>query len=270
MKSAAVILNHNLPDYTDMLYESLKPYERNDYDLMVFDNGSTKEGRSKYTTHALDTNVYFGGGFNAAMQMVLESDQYDSLLFLNNDLTVHPYNFVKVLRESMWMYAFKPVPTPVGWMEIDYDRGPNVVNYDIVSPTFYNIEPDGQCHWKTMHNWGAKDIRTVPFVDFQCPLISKRLIQEVGEIDPSLIYGWGIDTYFAIICQQKGWKMGVTDRSCMLHHNSLTVKRGVAGLTVQQYCQSAERGQLEFFSKKNLMKEFHETRNKGRNYEYTN
>ena len=116
---------------------------------------------------------------------------------------------------------------------------------------------------------GATEVRRVPFIDFQCPLISKRLLEEVGEIDPSLLYGWGIDAYFAIVCRQKGWDMGVIDRLCVLHHNSLTVKRGVAGINVQQYCQLAERGQAEFFTKKNLVKEFHEIRNQGSNYVYT-
>jgi GT2 family glycosyltransferase len=265
VKTLSVILNHNLPDYTDMLYESLKPYERKDYELIVFDNGSSKEGRSKYTTYGTDSNVYFGGGFNAAMQLVMEDDQYDSLLFLNNDLTVHPYNFVRVLREVMFD------GTPVNEadeiaMLYGGDRTPK---FDVVSPTFYNIEPKGQCHWKTMHNYGQKETRTVPFIDFQCPLISKRVLQEVKEIDPLLIYGWGIDTLFAIICQQKGWKMGVVDRLSVLHHNSLTVKRGVAGINVQQYCQLAEQGQRDYFAKVGLVKEFHKVRELGEKYNGT-
>ncbi len=263
MKTAVVILNHNLPDYTDMLYESLKPYERKDYDLMVFDNGSSKEGQSKYTTYRIEENAYFGGGINTAMQMVTEDEQYDSLLFLNNDLTVHPYNFVKVLREAMFQGSAISEADEIA-MLYGGNREPK---YDVVSPTFYNIEPMGQCHWKTMHNWGAKETRPVPFVDFQCPLISKRLIQEVGEIDPSLIYGWGVDAYFAIVCQQKGWKMGVTDRLSVLHHNSLTVKRGVAGINVDQYCRLAERGQHDFFTKKNLVQEFIKVRQLGASYD---
>ena len=49
--------------------------------------------------------------------------------------------------------------------------------------------------------------------------------------------------------------MGVLDHVCVLHHNSLTVKRGVAGINIQQYCQLADQGQAEFFTKKNLIKE---------------
>lgn len=265
MKTAAVILNHNLPDYTDMLYESLKPYERDDYDLSVFDNGSSKEGQSKYTDFGTDENIYFGGGFNAAMQMVLEVDEYDSLLFLNNDLTIHPYNFVKVLRDEMFNCSYTDEED--GTTYTTFNDG--VPFFDVISSTFYNIEPRGQCHWKTMHNYGRKDTREVPFIDFQCPLISKRLLKEVNEIDPLLIYGWGVDVLFAITCMKKGWKMGVTDRLSVLHHNSLTVKKGVAGINMQQYCQLAEKGQWEYFTKYNLMAEFHRVRQLGEQYDGT-
>ena len=206
-----------------MLYESLKPYERTDYDLFVIDNGSSKEGKSKHTSLELEENVYFGGGFNAAMQYTLENKEYDSMMFLNNDLTVHPYNFVKALREEM------------------------LSGYDIVSPSFYNVEAKQQCFWKTMHSYCDGSIREVPFIDFQCPLISRRLLEEIKEIHQSLIMGWGIDFMFALTAKDKRWKLGVVDRCCVLHHNSLTVKLGVAGINIQQYCQRAEGGQYEYF-----------------------
>lgn len=206
-----------------MLYESLKPYERTDYDLFVIDNGSSKEGKSKHTSLELEENVYFGGGFNAAIQYTLDNKEYDSMMFLNNDLTVHPYNFVKALREEM------------------------LSGYDIVSPSFYNVEAKQQCFWKTMHSYCDGSIREVPFIDFQCPLISRRLLEEIKEIHQSLIMGWGIDFMFALTAKDKRWKLGVVDRCCVLHHNSLTVKLGVAGINIQQYCQRAEGGQYEYF-----------------------
>jgi len=246
MKTAAFILNCNLPDYTDMLYESLKPYERTDYDLFVIDNGSSKEGKSKHTSLELEENVYFGGGFNAAMQYTLDNKEYDSMMFLNNDITVHPYNFVKALREEM------------------------LSGYDIVSPSFYNIEPNKQCHWKSMHSWSAKSTRPVDYIDFQCPLISRRLLEEVKEISPDLKYGWGICFYFALLAKQKGWKLGMVDRCCVLHHNSLTVKKGVAGIDIPTYCRLAEEGQYKFFQKNNLLQDYTQLRTKAQTYEYNN
>ena len=246
MKTAAFILNHNLPDYTDMLYESLKPYERTDYDLFVIDNGSSKEGKSKHTSLELEENVYFGGGFNAAMQYTLENKEYDSMMFLNNDLTVHPYNFVKALREEM------------------------LSGYDIVSPSFYNVEAKQQCFWKTMHSYCDGSIREVPFIDFQCPLISRRLLEEIKEIHQSLIMGWGIDFMFALTAKDKRWKLGVVDRCCVLHHNSLTVKLGVAGIDIPTYCRLAEEGQYKFFQKNNLLQDYTQLRTKAQTYEYNN
>jgi GT2 family glycosyltransferase len=245
MKTAVFILNHNLPDYTDWLYHSIEPHGGKVYDTFIIDNGSTREGRSINTTFELPENIYFGGGFNAAMQYVLESSEYDSMLFLNNDLTVHGQSFVKTLRE-------------IAFTE----------DYDILSGCFLNIEPqpDKQCHWKTMWNWGRKEVRPVPFIDFQAPFIKKHCLETVGAIDSDLIYGWGIDALFAIMAKRNGWKMGVTDRVLMLHHNSLTVKRGVAGLTIQEYCRLAELGQAEYFIKSGMMEEYHKVRAEGTNY----
>ena len=272
MKTAAVILNHNLPDWTDRLYKTLKPYERDDYEVLVFDNGSKPEGVSQYTSFSSETNLYFGGGLNAAMQMVLDDEQYDSLLFVNNDLTIHPYNFVRTLRKNMFVQP-SDGQTPEEQSELaklgflpDIDRQVGNIRFDLVAACFYNVEPDGQCHWKTMHNWGTAGAREVPFVDFQCPLISRRLIKAVGEIDADLIYGWGPDTYFAITCNKQGYRMAVLDNVCILHHNSVTIKTGVAGLNMADYCRKAEIGQYNFFTKKGLMKEFHEVRNAGASY----
>ena len=255
-KTAFFILNHNLPDYTDILYNSLKPYERNDYDLFVIDNGSKPEGTSKYTTFKLEQNVYMGGGFNAGMQYVLENEQYDSMIFSNNDLTVHPYNYVRTLRDEMFEEVFLD---KVGYQEI---------KYDIVSPSFYNIEPDQQCHWKSMHNWNCEKIRQVDYIDFQTPLISRRMLEEVREIDGDLMYGWGICFYFALLAKKKGYKLGMVDRCCILHHNSVTVKKGVAGIDIPTYCRRAEEGQFKFFQKKNLWNDYINLRKKAETYEY--
>ena len=68
MKTLVVIYNHNMPDLTDQLYESLKPYENGLYDTVIIDNGSKPEGKSKYTTFETESNCYFGGALNLALQ----------------------------------------------------------------------------------------------------------------------------------------------------------------------------------------------------------
>lgn len=247
-KTLVTILNHNLLHYTDCLYGSLKPYEsQGNYDLIVIDNGSSLEQCSKYTKIQSRENAYFGGGLQCAVQYVLETDNYDSLLFLNNDLTLCGNNFVKTLRDEMLSG-----------------------NYGIVSPCFLNIdpEPDRQCYWKTMRPHYTGKTRKVPFVDLQGPMIRRDVLEKYATYKtmPDLMIGFGCDALLSIICNTSSISMGVLDQVCMVHHNSLTVRSGATKMTMQEYCSRAEDGQRRFFANNNLIEQFNHVRALGSNY----
>ena len=242
-KTLVVIYNHNLPDMTDSLWESLEPYKRDDYDMILIDNGSSSEGKSKYTTHETGQNTYFGGGINIAFQYFLDSGEYDSLLSLNNDLILQGHNFVKTLREEMF-------------------NG----DYKIVSPSVLQIE--SQCKWKYMHCWNSSGIRDVKWVDFQAPLLHKDLIEKIGQYPDDLIYGWGQDMLSGIICEQEGWKVGVVDKCPLIHYSARTYKEGKSDLDLTTYCRKAEGGMFNYFQKENLIDKFHEFRHLSSNYVY--
>ena len=163
-KTLAVILHHNTPHLTDRLYEQLKPYENGEYDLVVLDNGSDETLKSKYTKYETGENVYFGGGLNLSMKLVLDSTEYDSLLFLNSDLIIHGYRFVHILRNEMFGGDYK-----------------------IISPAIVQPEKN-QCFWTTMHNWNSNSVRDVPWIDFQCPLIHRDFIEKIQQFDNELSF----------------------------------------------------------------------------------
>ena len=243
MKTLVVIYNHNMPEMTDSLWESLKPYERNDYDLILIDNGSKPEGKSQHTTHETGQNCYFGGALNLAMQLFLDSKEYDSLLSLNNDLILQGPNFIKILREEMF-------------------KG----DYKIISPCVLQVE--NQCKWKYMHCWNTSETRDVKWVDFQAPLLHKDLIEEIKQFPDDLIYGWGQDVLSGIICEQKGWKVGVVDKCPLIHHSAKTYKEGKSDLDLTTYCRNAEGGMFNYFQNENLMDKFNEFRHLSSNYKF--
>ena len=240
------VLNHNLPEETNKLVESLFPYqEQGNYSMWVLDNGSTDKGESKYTTHYLEQNLFFGGAFCGAVDMFLDTDA-DYLLFMNNDLVVNGNNFVKSLV---------------------YEADINGI--DVLSGTFFNIEPWEQCHWKMMLGHNTKSLRKVPYIDFQMPLLSRKILNEFKKYIPIVsqnIRGWGIDFFIAYLCKKNNWDIGVIDWVYALHLNSLTVKKGVAGINVKEYCQLAEKEQYDMFSKLNLIKEWQELRSEAEKY----
>ena len=245
MKTLAVIYNHNMPEITDSLWESLKPYERNNYDLILIDNGSRPEGKSKYTTHETGQNTYFGGALNIALQFFLESKEYDSLLSLNNDLILQGPNFIQTLRKEMF----------------DND-------YKIVSPSVLQV--NSQCKWKYMHCWNSNKTRDVKWVDFQAPLLHKDFIEKVNQYPDELIYGWGQDVLSGIICEQEGWIVGVVDKCPLIHHSTQTYKEGKSDLDLTTYCRNAEGGMFNYFQNNGLIEKFHGFRHLSANYEFEN
>lgn len=234
MKTLAVILHYNTKHYTDRLYRQLKPYENQGYDLFILDNGS--QIKPDNPSVRVDQNIFFGGGLNLAFQWVLDNPEYDSLLFLNNDLVIHGDGFIKTLRKYL-------------------------PEYKIISPSVIQPE-EKQCYWSTMNNWYSDSIRQVPWVDFQCPLIHRDFIEHIKQYDEDLMYGWGNDVYSGYICNQMGWKVGVLDLVNIVHLGSATIKE----TNFSSYNYLAEKGMYKYFDKINLLHILNQYRELAKNY----
>lgn len=242
-KSLVAILHYNSIQYTDTLYEILKPYESDIYDLEVIDNGSDLDKTSKYTTLRLDENLYYGGGLDVTMQYFLENMQYDSMLLLNSDLIVHGYNFVQALREELF------------------------ATDELVGVSACVMQPEkSQCHWKQNHNWNSKHIRYVPWVDFQCILLKRKFVEEVRSFNSK--FGWVQDVMTGIICKNNNWKIGVCDWIPVIHFGNGSVKDNSSNPIISKYNQLAEQEMVEYFQHKNLWNQFVEQRLLAEQYEY--
>ncbi len=242
MKTLVAIYNHNMPEITDQLFEALKPFESNIYEIVVIDNGSKRSKKSKYTTHFINENSYFGGALNFAFNLVLENKEYDSLLSLNNDIILHGEKFVLELRSIMF----------------DLD-------YKLLSPCVLQPEQT-QCYWKTMHNWGSKKVRDVKWVDFQSPMIHRELIEEIKQFPPKLIYGWGQDVYSGYICNKNNWQVGVVDWLAIIHYSSLTYRSKNSNMGMSDYSKKAEKNMREFFQSEEILDILDEYRKDARFY----
>lgn len=241
-KTLTVILNHNRKSYTNQLYESLTPY-KTCYDLEVFDNGSTEANEiSEYTTYSTETNCYYGGALNLVMELMLSNTSYDSLLLMNNDIILHGYNFVQHLRDVMF-----------------------VEDFAVVAPAVLQPETS-QCYWYQMHNWASRTTRQVKWADFMCPLLRRDVVETIYQFDNQLIYGWGQDVYTGIVCEERNWKVGVTDVSSVIHLSSQTLKDNKGDMTLSEYSNKALTGMFTFFTNINKVDKLNEMREWGRTY----
>lgn len=195
-KTLVTILNHNLPEYTNRLYDSLKQFEGETYELLIIDNGSKAELMPIITNIKYQNNLYWGGALNEAFKLILNDNHYDSLLFLNNDIELTAEVFVNLLRNEMFSKDFA-----------------------IVSPCIAGREQP----WKQMQNWGSRDTRIVKWIDNQAPLFHRKIIEAIGQFDPELYYGWGQELICYDICQEMGWTIGVCDHISILHFGKQTL-----------------------------------------------
>ena len=245
-KTLAVIINHNAKAYTDQLYESLMPYRRDDYDLMVMDNGSTLPSEvSRYTTHKTGKNTYYGGALNIALTHFVGMPEYDSIMVLNNDIILHGYNFIRTVRH----YA-----------------GP-LWGIDVLSPSVLQPEKS-QCTWRQMHGWGVGVPRKVKWVDFMCPFLTRRVVEEIQQYDLELIYGWGQDIYTGVICEKLGMSIAVLDTLPVIHMSSQTYKDGRSDISSSEYAAKASAGMYGYFTRMGLLDKLEEFRNYGHTYDH--
>jgi GT2 family glycosyltransferase len=240
-KTLVAILHFNSTQYTDTLYEMLKPYEKEDYDLIVIDNGSDLNKTSKYTTHRLETNVYYGGGLDVTLDYFIENSIYDSMILLNSDLIIHGYNFIKSLRNELFS-----------------DEQLMAVSGCVLQPE------KNQCHWKMVHNWGSKTVRYVPWVDYQCVMIKRELAEKIGSFGSK--FGWVQDAMTGIICEDNNWKIGVCDWLPVIHFGNGSVKDNSNDPIISKYNTLAEQEMVEYFQQKGLWGRFLDIRQKAENY----
>jgi glycosyltransferase involved in cell wall biosynthesis len=215
-------LNHNLPQWTDSLVNQLqKDPLFKQCELIVVDNGSKIEPLAKSTTHQLEENIFFGGGFNVVLDYFLTTD-HDYLYFLNNDLIFHGPSFLTTsLREAKQTHAA------------------------VYSPSVINASME-QCHWKQMWNWG-QGLREVKWVDFQCPLIRRDVLEIIKQYPNELIYGWGLDFYTGCVTEQNNLKTIVSDTNTITHMNSLTFKENKINIGISEFCANAEINMHNYF-----------------------
>jgi GT2 family glycosyltransferase len=204
MKTLVLILHYNTLDLTNSLYESLEQFQSDDYDLFILNNGAEKDQDSEYPSLYTNENLYFGGGLNWAFKYMIEHTEYDSLLFLNSDLIIEGENFVKILRNEMFKNDLK------------------IASFSLIE-NFVNTQT--KTVYPQMGNWKSEEIRLVPWVDFQCPLIHRDLIEKIGGFSSKIKFGYAHHFICAFVCEENDWRIGVSDKKLVTHIGAQTATK---------------------------------------------
>ena len=85
--TATIILNRNLPNITDRLYECIKRNNANDTDIYVIESGSSKNNLSKYCSYwanwkeSIKSGLRYPRGFNYALSRFYKEGKFKEDLY---------------------------------------------------------------------------------------------------------------------------------------------------------------------------------------------
>ena len=123
---------------------------------------------------------------------MLENDEYEYLVFSNNDVSLHGYRFVETMVRQM-------------------QEG----NFAMLSPSI--IELNVQNFWPIMHCWYKDKPRETKWIDFICPFIHRKVVEKIEWPTWWRSPSYGFDDYAALVCGRENWKVGVSDLCTMFH-----------------------------------------------------
>jgi hypothetical protein len=186
MRCAAVALAYNTPDLVASIRDQLPG-------VLVVDNGSSPPVDGAAVR--LESNLYFAGGWNAAMQQLPPDIEY--VWMLNTDLLD--------LRPFM-----------LGELAAILDRLPPWVA--AVSPAYNSPWP-----WMWRHESGG--VRLVNWLDMAGVMIRRSAWNAVGEFDAVAFPGWACDRDWCLRAAMAGYGVGVVDSLEFYHIGGATMAR---------------------------------------------
>lgn len=188
-KVAIFIVNYNMPERSDALYERLEKYTRWPIDIYLIDNGSDiKEP-------AINTNVFIKENVQTCRGWL------------------EGLNFVKANKKRYFAYMF--LITSASLID-DRDIVTPMVKFLIKNKDAVGIHPsltkDSTTNWKHLHNRNTNKPRRTWMIDNIASMYRSDWFDNIGWFDKRLIYAWGIDLETCYIARKNNKTIWVDDR----------------------------------------------------------
>ena len=227
-KIAMVLVNYNMPERTDQIYESIVKYVKYDVDFYIVDNGSDLVAPSKYTTIWLRINMQTTNGWNMGICYANT---------IRNTLKFDYYGFWVWITTSSYNTEENDILTPM----INYlDQHPKTM---AICPSIKNGDSWG--HLKKEGNIPKEVI----FVDNLATVYRTKWFDSIRYFDPNEIRGFGVDIENGILTRYCGYKCVVD------HRTTINKPSGIAYRMKRMNADSGKRGQIALKEMQTILKD---------------
>lgn len=236
MNIKALVLNYNLADVADQLYEKLvyDGFDKNN--IISVDNGSDKNKPSKYANLILPFNIRLPGQVKVALNYLADYFPADYYLLVTTSVSlsddVNYYNIVNDVLKELEGEDISCIAPSLKGDEVKYSNAKNI-QHDLISSKF-------------VHDFHFQPVML---------LISHKFLnymrkREFGYYNSKLFRGWGLDYEIQFYSNLKGYKCLVSrDMWCNWNIN-LTHKKNMADEDRASYQDKAWNEADSYFSKK--------------------
>lgn len=182
-KVAVFIVNYNMNERAEALYDYLENNETWLIDIYLIDNGSDITKPSKKTNVFIKNNIQTTNGW---LKGLAQSDKkyfnYFAYMFL-----ITSTEFVKQTK--------KPVSSMIQKLLED----------DNAIGVHASLTEDSTTYWGHLKNRGTKEhYRQTFFIDNICSLYRADWFNSIGRFDKDLTYAWGIDVETCFLARKQG------------------------------------------------------------------
>tara|TARA_B100000242_G_scaffold16732_1_gene10274 strand:- start:7789 stop:8613 length:825 start_codon:yes stop_codon:yes gene_type:complete len=129
-KICTIILNRNLPQPTNALYEHLMEYDYENNDTYIIEAGSDKDKLSKYCTwfandpEIIKNGLRYARGMNYALLELFKArnwEKYEAFFLLTNDTELYPQETIKTLISILEEHPMVGILSPASknWGEVN-------------------------------------------------------------------------------------------------------------------------------------------------------
>ena len=211
---ATLILNRNLPEVTEALYEQISQYDSELTDIFVIESGSDDDLKSRYSTWHADWDIarsnglrYFRG-MNFGLANLFKSNRlkdYEAFLLLANDTVLEQRPFINDLMRVLDSHPKVGVVSPCSkdWGEKLFLQNESVKYFWTVNPGAY--------------------------------LVRKELIEDICELDNpnemnflfdgSNFRGYGVDIEMIARAYANEWAVAITSKVMMAENDSYLLEK---------------------------------------------
>lgn len=185
---AAFIVNYNMPERAEALYDKLSQNTKWPLDIYLIDNGSDIKPLASKTNVVIKNNVQTTQGW---LRGIAEAKKTKKKYFA--------YMFFITSTEIV---SEKDIVTPM-------------VTYLIKNRDAVGIHPsltkDSTTNWTHLINRGTNKVRPTWMIDNLASMYRADWFDKIGQFDSKLIYAWGIDLETCYLARKAGKTIWVDD-----------------------------------------------------------